>query len=425
MFDWIKSKLQKNKEILDEVQGFSNSGIEFKSSRASKELNSNVIQLYSNPSLTGSSLISTIVDMRKSLIAGNDISITSNDPATQKYLDEWLKEINFFLEVQKYSLNSELEGKVLTSINSYKKGDKIIISPVLMPDYLWNYEIESDDLLKPAKIKYTINQKENSIESDRFVYSRFNLFQTTDLKFSPSKTSYITKDCVEMEWACNIFNDLICKFKDPSYVFVTETWPDAMQAAETMKKAFPNGFEFGKGIAMKAKPELLQFPLDKADSLIKYIFERARRVSAKTGLPLYLIGFPDVVNYATSKDMLEALRISTSVERVIFSLHIKQVIDKSIELYNKLTFSNLVPNVDILIPPTSNMELENMLAIYKDLFDRKIISRQTLQELLPMIDQKIEAGRLIIEQGEDGQIISDSIQRGIEQVNRGSQNGNS
>jgi hypothetical protein len=381
--------------------------------------NSEVLKLYQNLGSYGSSLIRTIIDYRKSWIVGNETTVTSEDQNTQLWINNFFQYNKFDVLIQKMALFSELEGKLLVALNVKREGTETKIKPILMPEYLYNYTLISNQYNEVEKVSYSVDNQEFVLNSDRFSYSKFYLLDSANQKNCPSIHAYIVKDCIAIDDLMNTWFEIIEKYKNPTLFFETQTKQDANSFVEMLKSKMPNGWKFGSTVAFNAKPQLIPFPLDKTESIEKAIIIILQKISSHTGIPVYLLGHPEITkSYATASETSESIKAKTLVERLLIKYQIEDIVNKSIVLYNNSTASNLVPNVTCTIPPASNTEIQTITNFYKDLFDRKVISKKTLQEIVPNLDPILETERLAEEEQENSNIISSNIQKGIEMVSQ-------
>ncbi|MCK6381879.1 MAG: phage portal protein [Leptospiraceae bacterium] len=357
---------------------------------------------YQNLLEYGSSGIQNVINYRRSWIIGKDTTITCEGEKEKEFIKSFNDSIQKNILFAKFATYGEIEGKVLIILMTKNENGIKKIIPKILPYNQYKYEIYNNEFGETVKV--AVNQNEYS--NNKFVFVKLSLFEYSEnLCITPSNVSYVVENIVNSDKAYKDWRSINDRFAKTTPIFEAESWEDAQAISniirgKTEDTSNPNEsgkrWKIGEGLAIKGKAYSLQFNVQGVESLKDEITANAQKISGHTGIPIFLLGFPELMsNRATAKELAEGIRNKTQTERLIWQEKIKELYTKIFYLNNQINGTLLNPEtLRVTIPPVSTAEIEQLISVYEPLANRKIISNQTYREMLPDIDPEIEVKRL-------------------------------
>jgi hypothetical protein len=303
-----------------------------------------------------------------------------------------------------------MEGRVLIYLMIDKDDEgNVFIRPRVLPFHRYSYQIDRNmDTDEVISIYYLMDNEKQYLPEDRFVYVNLSIISNHNhYDLSMPNVSYVIEDIIILDKLMEYWNIINDRYSKTTPVFEVDEWSDAVRIAQIIKGKgiepsdtinVDSGkkWKVGDGLAIKGKVSQLEFNMNGIESLEKEIIARARKISGHTGVPLHLIGFPDLLsNRSTSQEMNEQIAVKTRTERLIWETKLKELYEKSIKLYNKTTGSAIdSKDIRVTIPVSSQAEVRNLMEFGEKMLTLGIISKQTYRELLPNVDHQLEEQRL-------------------------------
>ena len=407
MLKWIKSKIQgfsSSKSLISTVLTHTYINIEI-----AKRNIEQVYLGYFNLLKYGSSGIQSIISFRRSWIIGSETTISSNNADTKKFIEDFNHYNQYQILTSKLATYGEIEGRVLIYLLVEKdKEGNVQIVPRVLPFNKYSYIIERDEDDRVTSVYYMALNEKQYLPEDRIIYVNLSIINNhNNYDLSMPNVSYVMDDIKMVDMLLEYWNKVNDRFSKTTPIFETDEWSDAVRIAQILRgKAatvndptdIDNGkkWAIGDGLAVKGKATTLEFNMDGIESLKEEITSRVRKISAHTGVPVHMLGFPDLLsNRATAQEMAETIAVKTRTERLIWETKLKEVYEKSIKLYNKVTGSAIDPSdIRVTIPVSSQSEVRSLMEFGEKMLSLGIISKRTYRDLIPNIDHDLEEQRL-------------------------------
>jgi hypothetical protein len=368
-----------------------------------------IYQGYINQLEYGSSGIQNVINYRRSWIIGNDTTVHSTDKAVQEFIDNFNLVNNKNLLFTQLATYGEIEGKVFTVLFVERVNGEVVIRPRIMPYIQYGYTTVRNQFNEIIAVKYMYNNNNQDVLPDRFVFANLSLithYHNSDV--TPPNVAFVVKDIIAADKAMANWRDINDRSAKTTPIFEVEDWVDAQRIASIIKgktEDTSNPAETGKkwkvgeGLAIKGKAAKLEFNSSGIESLKMEIISRAQKISGHSGIPIFLLGFPELMsNRATASETVESIRNKTMTERLVWQEKIKEMYQKSIILYNKATGSALNwKDVKVTLPVTSQSETNNLVQYWEPLVTNGIVSKRTYREKLPDVDPDLEEQRILEE----------------------------
>jgi len=390
-----------------------------------KKLVDSIRKKYYSLDSKGSLLTRLIIDYRASVIAGGEFSI-SGDEKTVLELNNWIEKFGIQKKLLEYTQLVEREGRLALVL--YKIDDDVGIRS--LPWHQYKYQLIYDEYDRIKAIKYDSGAGEVLIEKPYLCYMQYSgQEEYSNETIAPPKVAYCLEDIEAIDDELSRWSKINHYFADPTPHFDTEeeNFFDALKKLLKSKKAegsyegsslnldeeesSTRRWKIGEGIVTyRTKLQYVQSEMRGIESLDRVIQVRCQRISALTGFPLYLL-YPELMsNRATSHDIsIESNSALVSEKRKIEELW-TDVFRSYCAVSNKLFGTALNPTgIYTVIPQSNNNYVKSVVDLYLPLLQNKVISKRTLQELIPGIDPDIEQARVKEESENEYDFVSKSI----------------
>jgi hypothetical protein len=263
-----------------------------------------------------------------------------------------------------------------------------------------------DDYGKVIQVTYREKNSttEKTINAKDFVLLNYNLI-SNDMENSSPSIAYIIDDVIRVDECLMSWKLINDRFAKTTVIFEVDDWRDATTISNIIRgkqesidsDGIQRKWKIGEGLAVKGKANTLEFSNNGIESLKEEIIMRTQKISGHTGIPIFLLGFPELMsNRATATEMVEGIINKTSTEKEIISQGIKELFIKSLTKYNLFTgdalFSDL-DSINVVLPVVSQNEIKALIDKFEPLFSSKVISKKTFRELIPGVDPDLEEQR--------------------------------
>lgn len=383
---------------------------------------------YSNLADYGCSSVKTIINFRASATMSEKFNVTIKDGFAKE--KAWLEE---FIKINKlygskyigYGRMGEKEGKVLINLRLIKKDDVVKIKLCALPYRTYKYipHLDEDNELKyisytnrPStddEIVVVNDMDEIKINPDRFVFVVLSGTEATsreDYIVTPPTIAGVLKYVDNADKALDNLRQVNFLFSSPVPFFETLNWADAVQMKKIIKgqndrkaqesdDGHPKKFRFGKtGFAAPVKFSMISANLQGAEMLIKEITTNTQIVSGATGIPVFMMGFPDLIGQgrATAQEMTDSINVATETERTIWEESWLEIIQKACLLHNEYNNDKLNPDAfeKVTIPIVSMARMLKIKELYENAVIQGIVSKRTYYEKMDDLDPDIELERI-------------------------------
>lgn len=415
------STISNKKRFLKAIQSMSegqrdilNTRITNFSSSAGKEVDKNnfasyeaqvdgLYEMYKAESTYGAELAGGIVDTRAAFIAGEGLSIISDNEAQQKYIDDFIEKNKLNgSRLMAMVTTGELEGCDLITLKPYMPEGKKNKWHVKARSFSWHenkYKIQlnADDTDEIEKVVYkdkTDQHNEQSILGKECVYVKIG---GTECKVNET-TNRIHRVLTNIENISRGIYDL----RHNTHLFgrTMPYWETLNQiAASAINAAVESGdWSMGKGYAGSAKFSLVEPTGAAAESALKDILANLKVVSTSTGIPVHFLAWPELMsNRATADTLIELVKAATQKERLIWEEAFHEIIEKSMQIaIDKGIATNEILNGDFIVklPLVSIALLKQLIEIWEPLRQGGLISDFTMLNMLPGINPSDEIEKL-------------------------------
>lgn len=372
---------------------------------------SGAYSMYEGKADYGIELLQNLVYTMGIFTAGEGVSAFSKKPATQKFLDNFIKKN----KLESYGLLGKvktglLEGKnllLLTKVidkNENKFFDNSYIKLSSFSFYKTQYNIKQNEITKEIeKIEYKVGEEIKTIDKKQFVFVKLGGIEdeyvntTNRIHCCLTDIENFSRAKFDLRNNSHLFGKVF-----PNFRFEKDD-PTAIMDAETLKKELNTGnFKPGKSYVGKAHFDLLT-PGPGAQAVIKEDMLTALRIiSMNTGIPIFLLAWPDLMsNRAVAETMLEQINAATKEERLIWEDAIREVIEKAMVMAIDAGFEreDIIGEFYIKIPFATLFMLEMITKVWQPLYDGKVISMETFRNKIPGINPGDE--RKLVEEEEE------------------------
>jgi hypothetical protein len=352
----------------------------------------------------GRTYVKSIVDFRTSYIAGNGAVIKANEKNSieAKFVEGFLK-INKldggnFSTLVRYT---ELEGRGLLVLNQkeYDRMKQVKATHIPWDNGLYT-PIQSKT--QPDVIE-KIEMAGKDIMPDRFVY-----MQTGGVPHRPerptNKIHIALNDLEHLDRCLQDWGQYNQLYGLGTPVFEMMSWEDAEEIAKQIKDM---DWKAGKSIAMPGKHYYAVPDGAGQASMEAEIKTRIKKVSGLTGMPPHFFGFTDLLsNRATAESMLEQISIATTEERNTIQDKLIELVQKSVDMYNKLNNAKVdASKISVQLPMASQEQIKLLFDVYVPLSQMGYISKDTVRNMVPNTDPEEEAKKMASEPMTSSEII--------------------
>lgn len=415
MLDNFRKRIQSAIQFFNESTIFRSQGNENNNYKSHDKQVEAIHLKYSNLAEYACHSVRTIVDFRAAATMSKsfNVSIALGYEREKIWLEEFIKYNNLHgSNYVKYGRLGEKEGKVVINLRPTKEQSGVKIKLVALPYRIYKYDVVLNSNGELDSIIYTLNRQEFKIKADRISYvilTGAGTNEKNDYIITPPVVAGILTHLDNADKAMVDLRQIGFLFASPTPFFKTASWNDAKIMKQIIQgtnqqnaSADPSDrrkFKVGKtGFAGPLDFSYVSASMQGAEMLLKEVTTNTQIVSGATGIPVFMLGFPDLIGAgrATAAEMTDNINIATSTERTIWQESWLEIIKKSVALHNQFNADTLNPEAfeKVTIPVVS---ISHMLKI-KDLFENAvingIISKETYYEKLDDIDPVIEKERL-------------------------------
>jgi len=361
--------------------------------------------LYNNE-LPGGATAFLCVNWRASAISGNGANFSvskkiADAEVLQTFVADWSEKSGFTgTGAWELARNQELEGKLVV----YNEGSGKDIIGKTLPFYSSRYKVVEYSEDKKL-LTYQDDQTEQRLED--FFIARFSTTQKREGGRIVENYNNVTPRLARIMDSFSIveqaYNDLRGNnrlFNRPVRKIQTKDQADAAWISEML-------FDDKKDVEVKGEEskkdtgELIIFPgtsgYDEptgsgSKSLTEEIQLHGQRISAFTGYPLHLMGYPQLLsNRSTAEDMHEMINVTTVYERQVLADLLR---DLAVDACHKAGFPNVKKtDIQVKLPVVLFSQIASIATFYVTLWQTGAITLQTLREMIPGIDPEKEADR--------------------------------
>ena len=350
---------------------------------------------YNGKSEWGNSQVRTIVDTRVAFIAGEGISISTNDTVFAQWVKTFLKETR--LSGSKFfslCMAAEMSGRVALLL---KRQSGTYPALDVLGCKVANGKIQRPD--------------EATLPEDKAVLIKTG-GDGTDGEETTTRTGLILTECETYDRALkdlrrsNYYGARIT----PAWKTESDGETDALIA--NLKKS---GWKVGQGFVGKASLDFKTPGTGASDNLQKELGSAAKTISAVTAVPVHWLGHTDLMsNRATADDLYQTISNGTSRERVLISEGMYELIVKAQALYIDSGGTDIqAVNRDftVSIPSVDYGKFESMVRALSLAYSDKIISADDYRAQIPGIDP-LETKKALADQAKaDIQDIIDDLEK--------------
>lgn len=404
--------INQNKTFLKSIQGMNeaqrdilNTRINNFTSSTGKEIAENnystyaaqiagIYEMYEGRAKYGGEILGGILNTRVAFIAGEGLSVISRSPATQKFIDDFIKKnkLNGSRLITMVE-TGELEGRNLITLKAFKPADKRDKWHIKARSFSWKvnpYTIETvdNDTDEIKQITYkdkTDADKPKTISGKECVYTKLG-----GIEYSlDNTTNGLHRVLTNIENMSRAVYDL----RKNTHLF-GKTMPywetESIQAASAINTAVNSGeWEIGRGYAGGAKFSLVEPSGGAAKAIIDDILINLKAVSTSTGIPIHFLAWPELMsNRATADNLMEMVKAATQKDRLIWEEAFTEIIEKAMQLAidNGIATNEILNEFTVKLPIVSIALLKQIIEVWEPLHAKDLISTFSFLNMLPGIN---------------------------------------
>lgn len=356
----------------------------------------------------GCRMVRTLINYRQSWILSKDITVSVEGEREQVWLKDFL-ERNEWMKGYLAAIGSmsEVQGHVLIVLMVVEEDGIRRIKTVIFPWLLYKYlPIKSWDGTIAA-LKYSINMQDQILTPDRFelivTHGTLDDIQPNGI-FTTPKIGNVLQQIDDIDrCAANIrkVNALMAR-PTPSFSFESEQTSDSFREWLDDRQ-----WEIGLSVVLpeRGQMSMVQASMEGVRSLHDEKMRLTQEVSGSLGVPIFLIGFPELVGggRATASEYREAIAVQTSTERAAFDAGLESLLRKAMILHNKMNNDFLdASTIRVELPEVSLAMVEAQMAIFDKMRDRGDVSLKTYLEQNPYIKDVDQEMKRIDEEKKSG-----------------------
>jgi hypothetical protein len=350
----------------------------------------------------GSQATKNIIDVRSSFIMGGGVQprlkSTAKESKTEPRELEFIKNFININDIAgqtglEWAKECEIEGKFLCRLSVDTTSRQIVVRFIPWTDTSYKVSTRPDDYQDYTSVTMTVNGREVTIPSSRFVYAKFG-GRTHKVNETPTKIGSVLSKIEALDRALRDLREINHLFASPTPTFECE---DSISADDLYDRLLQLNWKIGKLLVIGGcKYTMVGPPESSVKSLTEEITTNAKIISGATGVPVHFFGFSDLMsNRATADSLMEMVFSSTEQERATWKRFYTTLFYKAIVLYNETYSDNMDPElVEAEIPHSSQTKMRQIIDFWLELKDRDAVSLQTVLEQVPNIDAQQELGRL-------------------------------
>jgi hypothetical protein len=371
----ITSFIQKNIQRFFAVK---KTQIEYTISQDPRNNIKNLLNIYYNENSIKTRLITLILKFRMNWIFQDDIDILIKSKNESVLLKNIIETEDFYKKLNAIVLSLELQNHCLLLFEIDKENKEVNFNVIDLLDIDYDirddgvYILQNNDYIKLNEDSYLL-----------FNYSNKNKFTNSILCNSLSiinKIESVEKDIRKIH---EIFAKQVPVFKFSDEMRINDFYQ--------YQNNYNTRYNLGDSLLL-LKDEDFDFKtanLQNIESLFKEKLFLYQELSALTGVPIFLLGFPELIGggRATAKEYIELISVSVKKQRLLFKYFIKSLLRKILYLRNKnfQEVNNINVDIEISIPETINSIVFEIIDVLNDMRRNGFISQETYLNLNPLI----------------------------------------
>ena len=362
-------------------------------------------RMYESFAKYGSELYGALLNSRVAFIGGQGPTATSDNDIVQKWANNWFKlnNLNGARNIR-FLTGGELEGQYLMRLipvkspPAYVNNGEDFISVYGFRYYGNNYTINKYGGGIVYKISYKNGMNDVNIGTDNAVYVELGE------ELTPGSHVYgLMRILTQIENSSRVLFDINHSASLNGFPKETYKVPPGPTATKEIKaisdqyksKVEPTRAYIGTGEFKYATPDS-----GSINQLLEALKACMRIISINTGIPLHLLSWPELLsNRATADSMLESISNAVSTPMDIWEGAYRELIYKArvmtVEIGQTpkgISVSEfLKAEIKVKMSLSSFQVLKQVVDIWLPLFEKSIIDKDTLRNMIPGIDPAFEA----------------------------------
>lgn len=351
----------------------------------------------------GGDLIRPAIDIRTALVAGDSLSVNSENNKTRKFIDKLVKDSKFYgsqfirgVEI------SEKEGKCLIVIEKQK--DKIVWKPISW--YLKKYTVKEDDKGNIIGVSFGddgVDIEKIDLKPESFVYITTGA-QTSNINTPVPRVSNVLTQIENYDRALYDLRETNHYWGRITPYFKTEDSKTARDILEAINAA---NWTIGKSMAAAADMSLLGPGNQAADPLTREMSLNLKIISTCLGIPVHWFGWTDLMsNRALAEELTNLISIGTKKERLIWNEGVVELIQKSMVIAVDNGIEGSINDPDgfqVDIPFINKEKLKDIIEVWLPMRDTGHISEATLLNKIPGINPAQEMNQIAEEEKKESE----------------------
>ena len=364
--------------------------------------------MYENMMEYGGELLKGLVDTRTAFICGEGLSVFVRDEknkATQDFIDRFI-DYNSLNGSRLFQIitTGELEGKNLLLLLP-DKADKMM----KVRSFLWRlntYIVETDELDNQniKRIYYKTNTpfaSEKEIDYGKAVYVKIGGTER-NINIATNRIHCVLTQIENVSRAGYDLRKNTHLFARVTPYWKTQTRDEGRALNNDINS---KNWQIGQGYAGPADFSVVEPTGAAADAIIKDILQGLRFISTTMGIPMIFIAYSELTNSrATAQELHDLVVASTKKERLVWQEGFKNLILKAQQLSVDAGFEKneiITDEFDVHMPALSSDMLQRIADTWLPLWQEKLVSKKTVQNMIPGVNPAAENKLLELEAEEN------------------------
>ena len=360
-----------------------------------------ILKNYNATSEYGPTMTKAVIDMRTAFICGGGITVKTKPASAQAWVDSFMK-VNKLngSKFQELVELEEKEGKSLIILKREGTGPDAPIRIKLQPWTAINYEIDTDIYGDPvvATLADGGNGPRSPYQKESFVYIHVGGC-LNDINISPPRIASCLTQIENYERGLYDLRENNHLYGRSTPLINTKDKSDANYMQAKINK---ENWTIGKYLIGPFTAGYLIPDQGALATLSGEMGLNAKIISSVTGLPVHWIGWTDLMsNRATAETLDELIKFATKKERTYTIEGMDELIQKAAA--KARNGGQAIPEfeLEIELPNITSADLKALIEVFQPLWLDKIISKQTLQGMVPGINPEKENKQIEKEAKED------------------------
>jgi hypothetical protein len=413
-----------------------------------------IYKMYFAQSDYGSELTRGIIDTRAGLIFGEGINVIVHDSdegkdkkkekvqsldnskeidsGNETIEDEKKKQIetfiNQFLEDNKLQGENALkigecgekEGKVLLALSVITKNKRKQIKVKVITFYRNNYKINRDKDGEIVDVTYKVGTETVTLKPHKFVFIKLSGIDEDDENTPPRIANVLTQieNYSRAKYDLRHNNHLFAK---TTPFFKTQ---DDKQATSINNDIRAKKWTIGMSYAGPADFDYKTAPTAVSETIRQERVMDLKDIANSAGIPVFFNDPELLSNKALGETMMEMVNQSTKKERLIYSSAMVELIQKAMQMAVDGSIDGAIYEPDLIDVNIPLITLDNLKALIETwvvLYEKKFISKKTVQGKIPGINP-IDEERQIEEETKSEQKINPDVNSTMDELLKENQN---